>query len=388
MAVIVFLLVVISAAMRPKPASVEVVRAEVGPLEQQVVDDGRARIRERYTVSAPVAGTLGRIELHEGDSVEPGTVLARLLPLPSPLLDPRARDIAQQRVASAQDAHRQAAVTLERAKAAAEIAQRDFNRTRALASAEAAPQTQLDSAAAEFKLRKIEADSALFAERVASHGIDEARAALETFSPHAKGVEQLEITSPVHGKVLHVLHKNEGVVTAGTALIEVGDPEALEIVVDILSQDASQIRAGMSGRILHWGGDNPPLQAKVRRIEPAAFTRTSALGVDEQRVNVLLDLDSPPQDWRTLGDGFAVEVAITTWQKPDALRTPTSALFRDNSGWALFVVQKGRATLRHVDVGHRGPLQSEILGGLTAGEETIIHPGATVKNGVVVEARP
>jgi HlyD family secretion protein len=385
---ILFLLGVIVAAMKPKPAPVEVVLAKVGLLEQQVVDDGRARIRERYTVSAPVSGTLARIEVHEGDSVEPGAVLARLLPLPSPLLDPRARDVAQQRIASAQDAHHQAEVTLERAKATAEVARRDFDRTRALAAGDAATQAQVDTGAAELKLRIIEANSAQFAERVAAHAINEARAALETFSPRAKGGEQLEITSPVHGKVLHVLRKDEGVVTAGTALIEVGDPEALEIVVDVLSQDASLIRPGMSAHILHWGGDKLPLQARVRRTEPAAFTRTSALGVDEQRVNVLLDLETPPEVWRTLGDGFAVEVAITVWQKPDALQVPTSALFRDNQGWAVFVAQKGKATTRHVEVGHRGPLQSEILSGMKAGEETIIHPGATVKNGVAVEVRP
>jgi HlyD family secretion protein len=373
-------------ALRPKPVPVEAVTVAAGPLEQKIVDDGRARIRERYTVSAPVAGTLARIELHEGDAVEPGTVLARLLPLPSPLLDRRARDVAGQRVASATDGHRQSQATLDRATEAAQTAERDLARMKELAARQAAPSAQVDAAQSDLRMKRAELESARFAERVAAHGIDEARAALETFAPRPRGTEQLLITSPVRGRVLHVLQKSEGVVSAGTALIEVGDPQALELVVDVLSQDAVQIRPGMVARAVHWGG-GPTLAATVRRIEPAAFTRTSALGVDEQRVNVLLDLESPPEQWRALGDGFSTEVEITTWSRPDALQVPTSALFRNASGWALFVIDGGVARVRPVEVGHRGPLQTEVLSGVGAGERVIVHPGATVKNGVPVDAR-
>jgi HlyD family secretion protein len=383
--VVLGLLGVIVVAIRPKPVPVEIVPAVVGPLEQKIVDDGHARIRERYTVSAPVAGTLARIELHEGDTVEPGAVLARLLPLPSPLLDPRARDVASQRIASAEDAHREAEVTLERAKEAAQKAEQDQARIKELAAHEAAPQAQLDSAMADLRIKQTEVASAQFAERVAAHGIDEAKAALESFSDKTHG-QQLLITSPVHGKVLHVLQKSEGVVSPGAALIEVGDPQALELVVDVLSQDAAQIHAGMAARAVHWGGETP-LAATVRRIEPAAFTRTSALGVDEQRVNVLLDLADPPDKWRALGDGFATEVEITTWSKANALQIATSALFRKEDGWAVFVADKGVAATRKIEIGHRGPLQTEVLSGLNAGDQVISPPGATVKNGVAVVAR-
>jgi HlyD family secretion protein len=380
------LLAVIGLSIRPRPVPVEVVAVSVGPLEQKIVDDGHARIRERYTVSAPVAGTLARIELHEGDAVEPGAILARMLPLPSPLLDPRAREVAGHHVASTEDGHRQAQASLERAEDAAATAKHDLERIQGLFAHEAVSQAQLDSALAEVRVKQAEVEAARFAERVAAHGIEEAKAALDTFSNREHGTSQLLITSPVHGRVLHVLQKSEGVVRAGTALVELGDPEALELVVDVLSQDAVQIHPGMSARAVHWGG-GAPLQATVRLVEPAAFTRTSALGVDEQRVNVLLDLASPAAEWRALGDQFATEVEVTTWSRPDALQVPTSALFRRADGWAIFVVDGGVATVRLVEVGHRGPMQAEVLSGVKAGDLVIIHPGATVRPGVAVVTR-
>jgi HlyD family secretion protein len=186
--------------------------------------------------------------------------------------------------------------------------------------------------------------------------------------------------------VLHVLHKSEGVVEAGTALIEVGDPQALELVVDVLSQDAVAVRPGMAARLLHWGGESP-LTAKVRRVEPSAFTKTSALGVDEQRVNVVLDPEGPPGDWRSLCDGFAAEIEITVWSKPDAAQVPTSALFRRGAGWAVFMVTGGRAVARAVQTGHRGALETEIVDGLAPDDVVIIHPGASVHDGARVASR-
>jgi HlyD family secretion protein len=185
---------------------------------------------------------------------------------------------------------------------------------------------------------------------------------------------------------LHVLHRSEGVVEAGTPLVEVGDPQALELVADVLSQDAVSLRPGMVARVVHWGGDKP-LEAKVRHAEPAAFTRTSALGVDEQRVNVVLDIVAPPEQWRALGDGFAVEIEITLWSRPDVLKAPTSALFRDGTAWAAFVVRGGRAVTTHVEPGHRGALETEVVAGLEADDLVIVHPGASVRAGVRVAYR-
>jgi HlyD family secretion protein len=374
------------AALRPRPIDVEVAAVVRGSLEQKVVDDGKARVRERYTVSAPVAGTLARIELHEGDVVEPGSILARLLPLPSPLLDPRSRQVAEQRLASALDMQRQSQASVARAETANDDARRELQRVTQLASQGAVPDAQLDRTGAEARMRDSELASTRFAERVAAHEIDQARSALETFRPGARVSEQLEITSPVHGQVLHVLHQSEGVIEAGAPLIEVGDPQALELVVDVLSQDAVALRPGMVAYVVHWGGDRP-LDAKVRRVEPAAFTRTSALGVDEQRVNVVLDMVAPPVQWRALGDGFAVEIEITLWSKPDVLKVPTSALFRDGPAWAAFVVSGGRAVTKHVEPGHRGALDTEVLAGLEADDLVIVHPGASVRAGVRVAHR-
>ncbi len=373
-------------ALRPHPVDVDVARVAQAPLEQKVVDEGRARVRERYTVSAPVAGTLARIDLHEGDVVEPGMVLARLLPLPSPLLDPRSREVAVQRLASAIDSQRQMEATVTRDEAALEQARRGLTQTTALSQRGAVPQAQLDQATAEAQMREAELASARFSGKVAAHDIEQARAALERFTPGARPSEQFEVTSPVHGQVLHVLHRSEGVVEPGAALIEVGDPQALELVVDVLSQDAVAVRPGMPARLLHWGGDNP-LTARVRRVEPSAFTKTSALGVDEQRVNILLDPAGPTDAWRVLGDGFAAEVEITVWSKPDAVQVPTSALFRRGDGWAVFMVKDGRATARAVEVGHRGALSTEIVRELGVDDVVIVHPGAAVHDGVAVAFR-
>jgi HlyD family secretion protein len=337
-------------------------------------------------VSAPVTGTLARIDLHEGDRVEPGMVLARLLPLASPLLDPRSRQVAVEHLASAIDTQRQANATVTRAETADDAARRDLSRVDALTKQGSLSQAQLDQASADARMRRAELSSARFAEKVAAHDIEQARAALERFSPGARPSEQFEVTSPVHGQVLHVLRKSEGVVDAGTALIEVGDPRALELVVDVLSQDAVAARPGMPARLLHWGGDRP-LTAKVRRVEPSAFTKTSALGVDEQRVNVILDPEGPPDAWQPLGDDFAAEIEITVWSKPDVVQVPTSALFRRGAEWAVFTMSRGRAVGRDVEVGHRGALQTEIVGGLEPGETVIVHPGASVHDGARVASR-
>jgi len=374
------------AVLRPQPVDVDVARVVRAPLDQAIVDTGRARVRERYTVSAPVAGTLARIDLHEGDAVEPGMVLARLLPLASPLLDRRSREVAEQRLASAIDSQRQTDATVTRAETASDQARRDLTRVQVLAGQGSLPPAQLDQAAAESRMREAELASARFAEKVAAHDIEQARAALERFAPGARPSEQFEVTSPVRGQVLHVLRKSEGVVEPGAALIEVGDPQALELAVDVLSQDAVLVRPGMPARVLHWGGA-APLAAKVRLVEPSAFTKTSALGVDEQRVNIVLDPEGPEADWRSFGDGFATEIEITVWSKPDVLRVPASALFRQGADWAVFAVRDGKAVVRSVKAGHRGALETEILGGLEEGDIVVIHPGASVHDGARVAFR-
>jgi HlyD family secretion protein len=391
-------LVAVLWSQRPKPLEVEVATAARGPLTQTVVDDGRARVRQRYTVSAPVAGVLSRIELDEGDPVEPSMVLARVLPAPSPLLDPRSREVAVEHLAAAIELHKQAQASVTRAEAAEAEAAREKARIANLVASGAATAATADQADADARMRAAELSSARFSAKVAEHEIAQARAALERYAPSGKASEagagapsivskeQFEITSPIHGRVLHVLHKSEGAVAAGAALLEIGDPGALELVVDVRSQDAVTIRPGMPAKISSWGGDQP-LVARVRRVEPSAFTKTSALGVDEQRVNVVLDPQGPASVWASLGDGFALSAEITTWSATDALSVPTSALFRTARGMAVFVVEGGEARSRDVAVGHGGPLSSELVSGLTAGAIVIVHPGPSVRDGVAVTHR-
>jgi HlyD family secretion protein len=356
-----------------------------GPFRLTVDEDAKTRVRERYTVSAPMAGTLARIDLHAGDPVEPGTIVARLLPLPSPLLDPRAREIAAQHLASARDAHSQAEAAAIRASTAAQLAESNLARDRDLARQNAATTQQLEQAEADSRMQASELEALRFAEKVAAHTVDEARLALESFSARQGAGEQLELTSPVHGRVLHVLHEDSGVVSPSQALLEIGDPGSLEVVVQVLSQDAVSIRPGMSATLTHWGGDSP-LQAHVRRVEPAGFTHLSALGVEEQRVNVLLDLDDPNADGRLLGDAFALEAQILTWSKDDVAQIPTTALFRQGPGWAVFTIQHGRAVVKPLQIGHRGPSRTEVLSGLDAADVVISHPAPALKPGTRVRA--
>jgi len=373
----------LAVALWPKALEVDAVAVSRGAFRQTVDEDGRTRVRERYTVSAPVAGTLARIDLHPGDAVQPGAVLARLQPLPSPLLDPRSRQVAEQRLASARDAHRQSLAAVGRAETALALARSNLERARYMVGQQAAPPLQLEQAEAESRMRESELESLRFAEKVAAHSVEEAQSALESFGGRQRSGDQLELTSPVRGRVLHVLRESAGVVAAGEPLIELGDPESLEVVVQVLSQDAVALRPGMTAALTHWGADGE-LHAHVRRVEPVAFTHLSALGVEEQRVNVLLDLDDPGAGSKLLGDGFAVEAQILVWAGEGVTQVPTSALFRRGDGWAVFAARSGRASVRPVKVGHRGPLHTEVLEGVAPGDLVVVHPPPTLRDGARV----
>ena len=380
--VAVSLVSLIAFASRPKPLELPTVAATRGPLRVTVEEDGKTRVRERYTVPAPVAGTLSRVELRAGDPVEPNAVVARLLPLPSPLLDPRAREIAEQQVASTRNAALQAQAAVARAQSSLDLAHSTLDRDRRLVAEGALGSTELEQVGADARMKESELESLRFAQQVAAHNVTQAQAALSRFDGKAPLADHIDITSPVHGRVLHVLHEDAGPVAAGTAIVEVGDLGSIEIVVELLSQDAVAVRPGMSATVTNWGGP-APLAARVRRVEPAGFTKLSALGVEEQRVNVLLDLDDPSAA-PALGDGFAVDVTILTWASESVLRAPTSALFRQGDGWSVFVVKNGRATIRAVKVGHRGPLNAEITSGLAEGDELVAHPPTSLKDGAKV----
>ena len=374
----------------PAPVLVDVGRVSRGAMRVTVDEDGRTRIRERYLVAAPLAGRVSRITLKPGDPVEAGkTVLARIDPSDPALLDPRARAEAQAKVSAAEAALEQAGAAVQRTSAALEQAQTETLRLRQLQGKATGQEHELEIAITTEAIRAAEAKAGVFARDIARFELEQARAALVRTHPVAEGQAddwRFDIAAPISGRVLRVLHESAGVVTPGTPLIEVGDPQDLELEIDVLSSDGVAVRPGAPVSIEHWGGP-APLRGVVRLVEPAAFLKVSALGVEEQRVNVIIDLVDPPEARTGLGDAFRVEARIVTWESSDVLRVPASALFRTAQSWAVYAVVNGRAQRRAVELGRRNSNDAEVVSGLAEGEEVILYPGDRVREGARVEPR-
>ncbi len=370
-------------AYMPKPLFVDVVPVEFSRLLVSLDAEGKTRVRERHLVLAPIAGLLARIELHPGDSVEEGVEIARIQPMVSPLLDSQARATAEARLRAAEDARRQGEGNVERAQAALDLARTEFQRTRTLVEQNVASRQQLERADYELRNADVGLRTARFAAQVAAHEVESARAALGLIQA-GRGGGVFLIRSPIKGSVLRVERESEGAVASGTPLMELGDLNEIEVVADVLTRDVRALREGMPTVVSDWGSAKV-LQGRVRRIEPAAFTRISPLGVEEQRVNVLVDLKIP--DATQFGDGFAVDVQFVIADEPRVLQVAANALFRKGEGWGAYVVKEGRVSLRDVQVGRRNPLQTEILSGLQANERVISHPGELVHDGVRVRVR-
>lgn len=376
----------IASAYRPRPVPVDVEEVARGSFEVTVTEPGKTRVKDRYVISAPVGGYLERITLRPGDAVEQGQVIAQLSSLDPPLLDARSRAQADAQVRAALAGRAQAEALLKRAQAALEFARAELERREKLAAAGSISAQALEAARFEERSRAQEVASAQSALRIAEQELEMARAARSRMEQRPAGHERLEIRAPVSGWVLRVMQESEGAVAPGTPLMEIGDPQVLEVVVDVLSQDAVRIQPGARVRIEHWGGDEP-LSGRVRRVEPAAFTRTSALGVEEQRVNVVITLEEPVERRKALGDGYRVEARITLWEGADVVQVPESALFRQGDGWAVFLAQDGKARLRPVKLGQRNGLRAQVLEGLAPGDKVIVHPGDSVKEGVAYTER-
>lgn len=372
-------------AFLPKPVPVDLVSVTRGELRVTVDEDGRTRVSDRYVVSAPLTGNVGRIELNPGDAVSEGAVLARFVPIARPLMDAQTQAEAQARVAAGNAQLRQARASLERARAASTFAETQAARQRGLVERGTLSRDTLDQIQLEERSRHEELVSAEFGVRVAAHQVEMARAALGRIEGEESD-EQMEVSSPIEGVVLRVLNENAGVIQAGTPILELGDPSHLEIAVDVLTSDAIHIEPGQRVSIERWGGDGP-LDGHVRMIEPSAFTRTSALGVEEQRVNVLIDLDTERERWARLGDGYRVETRIVVWEEQDVSSVPASAVFRHGDGWAVFRVEAGVAHLVDVETGRRNGLQVQILEGIEEGDRVVAHPSDRVVDGVEVEGR-
>jgi HlyD family secretion protein len=373
---------------RPPPVAVEIGLVTRAPLAVTVEEEGRTRVRDRFEVSAPVPGFVRRLTLDVGDPVTRGQVLAELEPLRSTVLDPRARAEAEARVASAEYALQAAEQHAAAAAAEASRAQNEFERRRKLCESGCISKEELDTAELLARRTVAERRSAEFAIEVARFELEAARTALShsAAQPIETPLERVQVRAPVAGRVLRLVRRSEGVVAGGETLIEIGDPAALEVAVDVLSSDAVRIAPGTLVRLARWGGD-ADLLGQVRVVEPAGFTKVSALGVEEQRVWVIADITSPPERWQRLGDGYRVEASFVLWQGEDVLQVPAGALFRLGDGWAAFVVENDRAVRREVSIGHRNAEAVEVIGGLTAGERVVLHPSNRIDCGTRVRER-
>jgi HlyD family secretion protein len=390
---VVMLLALLAWAFAPRPVEVEVAIATSGPFEMSIDEDGRTRLRERFVVSAPLAGRLARMSLHEGDAVEAGAVLATLTPVLSPMLDERTLAEQRARIDAFQAAVKRAALRIDTAKIAVEQASTELRRTEQLAAQGFVAPTKVDGdrLAAQAALKELA--TAVESEHIAGHELQQARAALATARGRpTPGADDPTFTvrSPVAGRVLRVLQPSEATVALGTPLLEIGDVSRLEVVAELLTSDALQAVPGSPVRIERWGGPTV-LEGRVRRVEPAAFTKVSALGVEEQRVNVLIDITTPPAAWTALGDGFRVSLRVITRSEAGVLLVPASALFplpaAAGAGTAVFVLDGSHARLRRVELGGRNAVSAWVRDGLKAGDTVIVYPPATVSDGARVRAR-
>ena len=383
----VLLVVVAGAALylgsQPKPEPVDTVQISRGRLTVTVEDDGRTRVSDRYTLSAPISGSLARITLEPGDSVTVETVVAHISAMEAMLMDPRTRAQAESRLAAAVASQSRVHAEVTRAASAAEFAQQEQARQEALASSGSAPRAVADRARYEAQSAAEALSSARFAARVADHEVGVVRASL---SREGSETEVLPLLAPVDGVVLRVFTESAGVVQAGQPLLEIGDPASLEVVVEVLTTEAVAIEVGDPVELVRWGGGES-LHGRVRVKEPSAFTTRSALGVEEQRVRVVIELQDPPEQRAGLADGYRVEARIEVDAVDDVLLLPSSALFRDGEGWAVYTVRAGVAHEVAVELGLENADHAEVRSGLREGDVVIVHPGDTIREGVLVAPR-
>lgn len=374
-------------ALREKPQLVDVGAVTRGPMRVTVSQEGVTRVRQVYAVSSPIAGHLARTVLDEGDAVKAGiTVVAAIHPLDPPLIDSRseaeliaARDAARAAVSMAE-------IDLKRLQSDLQFSRDNLQRAQALAKTNFLAQSALQKASTDVEVLEAQIGSAKAAIELRKAELASAEARLIPPKDPNRRPEAsccIYLTAPVDGVILSVFARSEQPVAIGTKIAEIGDPADLEVTVDLLSSDAVRIAPGSKAEIFDWGGDKA-LSATVRRIDPAGFTKVSALGIEEQRVNLVLDLeDKDPR----LGHGFRVYARLTLWQSEETPQVPISALFRDGRQWSLFAIRDGRARQVAVEIGHMNDETAELIGGLAEGDQVILHPSDVISEGTLVEQR-
>ena len=374
-------------AFAPRPVDVEVAAVTIAPFEVTIDEEAKTRLAERYVVSAPLAGRLSRITLREGDTVGADAVVATLTPVLPPLLDERAVRELGARAEAAQASLQRSAARIEATKVAQQQARNELKRSEQLARDGFIAPTKLDTDQLSVSAAQKEVDAAIAEQHVATHEREVARAALSALRPGASGARAFSVRSPVMGRVLRIAQTSEGSVNVGAPLLEIGDTSRLEIVAELLTTDALQAQPGARVRVERWGGAGV-LEGRVRHVEPAAFTKVSALGVEEQRVNVLIDLASPVEQWKALGDGYRVSVRIVTTAQANAVQVPASAVFpRPDGAMAVFVLDGARARLTPIVLGARNGSSAWVRSGLAAGQRVIVYPPASVSDGARVKLR-
>lgn len=372
-------------AFSPRPVEVETAVIKQGHFEQSIEEDGRTRLKDRYTVSAPVAARVARIVLREGDSVAAGDVVAVLTPVMSSMVDERSAREATARLKAAVAGVERASAREARARISLQEAALEKERTEKLAGEGFLSASRLDAVRLALAGARRELEVAEAERNMAVQEKAQAAAVLQPATASGNSARPLSVRSPVSGVVLRVPQPSEATIAAGAALLDIGDPNRMEVISELLTTDAVQATAGRRVVIERWGG--PPVEGVVRRVEPAAFTKVSALGIEEQRVNVLIDVSNPPEAWRSMGDGFRVSVRIVTASVDQAVLVPLGALFPHGKGMAVYLLDDRHARLQPVEVGARNNNEAWLRSGLTEGQTVIVYPPSTIRDGRKVNVR-
>jgi len=384
-AIVVAILLIL--AFRPQPVPVDLAEVRSAAMQVSVRDEGRTRVRNEYVISAPVGGQLLRIEYKPGAEVSAGDVLARILPSDPSLLDARSRAELQASVRSAEAALSLARTELERAEAQLDFARTDAERIERLRTEDVLPVDAWDRAELQLRVAAAGRESALENTRVREGELAAARARL--VEPGSERGDDFVVTvrAPTSGRIMSVAQESQSVIPGGAEIMTLGDPDDLEVVAEFLSTDAVEIEPGAPAFIENWGRNRPPLRGQVRLVEPYGFLKISALGVEEQRVNVIVDFVGSPEEWASLAHGYRVEVAVVTWQAEDVVQVPVAALFRYDDHWAVFRVEDGRAKLVPIDIGRQNGTVAEVLDGIETGATVVLYPGEQIVDGIRVTNR-
>ena len=374
-------LVILGWAFYPKPFDVDVAEIHVGNFERTIEESGKTRLRDRYVISAPVAGKLARLTVREGDVVQAGQVVALLWPAPPPLLDERRLQEQREQVAAAEASVARANAGLQKSELVLSQAEADLRRQESLAARGFISPIQIENVRLTVQQRQREREVSAQEGNAARHQLAQLRIALQRVSGNEPLAKQaVAVTAPTSGKVVKLRQQSEAILAAGANLLDVGDPGAIEVIVELLTEDAAQIKLGAPAMLSNWGGP-ATLQARVRLVEPSAFTKVSALGVEEQRVNVVLDITSLPEAWQTMGDNYKVDVTIPVQSATKVTMVPVGCLFPRGSRSALFVLDHGRARIEEVELLARNGREAWIKTTLAAGTKVIAYPAASLKDG-------